>query len=129
MTDFERLPGDDVLLLALAKGATVRSAAEQAGISEATAFRRLRDAAFVAELNRVRGELWNAALGKLTQASSKAVDRLTMLIDDGESDSVRLAASVKLLELGTRLRDSVEFATRLERLEGTNESTRQTGAA
>ena len=129
MTDFDRLPGDDALLLALAKGSTVRSAAEQAGISEATAFRRLRDAAFVAELNRVRGELWNAALGKLTQASSKAVDRLTMLIDDGESDSVRLAASVKLLELGTRLRDSVEFATRLERLEGTNESTRQTGAA
>ncbi len=117
MTGIERLPGDDVLLLALAKGSTVRSAAEQAGISEATAFRRLRDASFVAELNRVRGELWNAALGKLTEASSRAVDRLAMLVDEGESDAVRLSASVKLLELGTKLRDSVEFAQRLERLE------------
>ena len=54
MTDFERLPGDDVLLLALAKGSTVRSAAEQAGVSEATAFRRLRVSGFVTELNRVR---------------------------------------------------------------------------
>ena len=117
MTGFERLPGDDVLLLALAKGSTVRSAAEQAGISEATAFRRLRDADFVGELNRVRGELWNAALGKLTEASSRAVDRLAALIDEGDTDAVRLSASVKLLELGTKLRDSVEFAQRLERLE------------
>lgn len=129
MTDFERHSTGDALLLALAKGATVRAAAEQAGISEATAFRRLRDAEFVAELNRIRGELWNAALGKLTEASGKAVDRLSALIDDGESDSVRLSASKAVLELGTKLRDSIEFATRLERLEGNNAPIRQIDAA
>ena len=38
MTDFERHSTDDTLLLALAKGATVRAAAEQAGLSEAVNF-------------------------------------------------------------------------------------------
>lgn len=121
MTGIERLPGDDVLLLALAKGSTVRSAAEQAGISEATAFRRLKDLEFVNELNRVRGELWNSALGKLTSASDKAVERLTTLIDEGESDAVRLSACKAVLELGVRFRDSIEFASRLERLEGAHQ--------
>ncbi len=125
MTDFERLPGDDLLLLALAKGLTVRSAAEQAGISEATAFRRLRDASFVAELNRVRGELWNSALGELTEASTRAVERLAMLIDEAESDAVRLSACKAVLELGGKLRDAIEFASRLERLENTNNDTEE----
>lgn len=118
MSDFDRPTGDEPLLLALARGLSVRDAANEAGISEATAFRRLRDAAFVVELNRVRGELWNAALGRLTEASGKAVDRLVKLVDEADSDSVKLSAAVRLLELGTKLRDSVEFATRLERLEG-----------
>ena len=104
MTDFERHSTDDTLLLALAKGATVRAAAEQAGLSEATAFRRLRDAEFVAQMNRIRGELWNSALGRLTEASGKAVDRLVMLVDDGDSDAVKLSACKTLLELGTKLR-------------------------
>ena len=61
--------------------------------------------------------MWNAALGKLTAASAKAVDRLVMLVDDGDSDSVRLSACKSILELGTKLRDSIEFAQRLEFLE------------
>lgn len=117
MTDFERHSTDDALLLALVKGATVRSAAEQAGLSEATAFRRLRNPEFVAELNRVRGELWNAALGKLTEASGKAVDRLVMLVDEGDTHAVRLSAAVRVLEIGIKLRGSVEITTRLDRLE------------
>lgn len=117
MTGFERLPGDDVLLMALAKGSTVRSAAEQASISEATAFRRLRNSEFVGELNRVRGELWNAALGKLTEASSRAVERLAKLIDEAESEAVRLSACKAVLELGGKLRDAVEFDQRLNLLE------------
>ncbi len=100
MTDFDRLPGDDVLLLALAKGSTVRSPAEQTSISVATAFRRFRDASFVAELNRVRGGLWIAALGKPTEASSRAIERLAVLIDEVESEAVRLSACKAVLDMG-----------------------------
>ena len=117
MSDIDRPTRDEPLLLALARGLSVRDSGSEAGLSEATAWRRLRDATFVAERNRVRGELWNAALGKLTAASAKAVDRLVMLVDDGDSDSVRLSACKSILELGTKLRDSIEFAQRLEFLE------------
>ena len=117
MSDIDRPTRDEPLLLALARGLSVRDSASEAGLSEATAFRRLRDATFVAELNRLRGELWSATLGKLTAASGKAVDRLVTLVDDADSDSVRLSACKSILELGTKLRDSIEFAQRLEFLE------------
>ncbi len=45
------------------------------------------------------------------------MDRRVTLVDEADSDAAKLSAAVKLLELGTKLRDSVEFATRLERLE------------
>ena len=117
MSDIDRPTRDEPLLLALARGLSVRDSASEAGVSEATAFRRLRDATFVAELNRVRGELWNVALGRLTEASGKAVNRIVSLVDDGESDAVKLSACKSILELGTKLRDSIEFAQRLELLE------------
>ena len=129
MSDIDRPTRDEPLLLALARGLSVRDSASEAGLSEATAFRRLRDATFVAELNRLRGELWSATLGKLTAASGKAVDRIVLLVDEGESDSVRLSACKSILELGTKLRDSIEFAQRLELLENPRHELSTTDAA
>jgi len=57
--------GDDELILALAAGATVREAAEQAGISERTAHRRLADADFRRAVDEARGRMFDAALGRL----------------------------------------------------------------
>lgn len=61
MSDFDRPTGDEPLLLALARGRTVRDAANEAGISEATAWRRLRDQSFVRRLISIRLELSAAA--------------------------------------------------------------------
>ena len=124
-----RHSADDRLLILLASGSTVRDAAQQCDIGETTVWRRMRDATFIGELNRLRGELWNSALGKLTAASGKAVDRLVMLVDDADSDAVRLSACKSILELGTKLRDSIEFAQRLELLENPSHELSTTDAA
>ena len=97
-----RHSADDRLLILLASGSTVRDAAQQCDIGETTVWRRLKDATFVAELNRIRAELWNSVLGKLTEASGKAVDRLVMLVDECDSDAVRLSACKSIFKLGTR---------------------------
>ena len=124
-----RHSADDRLLILLASGSTVRDAAQQCDIGETTVWRRMRDATFIGELNRLRGELWNSAMGKLTAASGKAVDRLVTLVDDADSDAVRLSACKSILELGTKLRDSIEFAQRLELLENPRHELSTTDAA
>ena len=96
MTDIERLSSDDTLLLALAKGSTVRSAAEQAGLSEATAFRRLRDAKFVGELNRLRQEAYRAATEELRSLSGECVQAIRQELIDGDN---RAAVAIKVLQM------------------------------
>jgi hypothetical protein len=59
--------GEEQLILALAAGATVREAAEQAGIGERTAHRRLADADFRRAVSEARGRLAGLA-SKATHA-------------------------------------------------------------
>lgn len=108
---------NDRLILKLAQGLSVRDAAKEAGVSEPTAFRRLKEPDFIAELNRVRGELWDNALGKLTAGASKAVETLTELMTEADSDNVKLKAAQLILEQGSKLRESIEFEQRLAALE------------
>lgn len=108
---------NDRLLIELATGSTVRDAAQAAGVSEATAFRRLKEPDFIVELNRVRGELWDNAFRKLTAGASTAVETLTELMTEAESDSVKLKAAQLILEQGGKLRESIEFEQRLAVLE------------
>src|SRR5262245_17805288 len=106
-------PGREAaLLLTLAGGATVRQAAEQAGLSERTAHRRLADADFCRRVTRLRGEMVERALGKMADGMAEAADTLRQLLH-AESESVRLGACRGLLELGVKLRESVELEQRL----------------
>ena len=116
MTGIARSASDDRLAVLLASGRNVRDAADDLGLSESTAFRRLRDPRFVRQLAEARAELWDSSLGLLADASSEAVNTLRELLDS-ELDSVRLAAAKTILDLGTKLRESCDFHSRLLILE------------
>jgi hypothetical protein len=109
--------GEVALLAALAAGVTIKYAAEQAGISERTAHRRLAEPAFVRELTQARAALLEQALGQLAAGSVEAVAKLRKLLDhyDGR---VMLGAARSILELGSKLHESVELEQRVRRLEG-----------
>jgi hypothetical protein len=66
--------GEEELILALAAGATVREAAEQAGVGERTAHQRLADADFRRAVNEARGGMFDAARGRLASLASKAAE-------------------------------------------------------
>lgn len=116
MSGIARQGADDRLVTLLASGRSVADAAQEVGLSEATAFRRLRDADFVRQLSIARAALWDAALGALSNASVRAVTTLVALLNS-ESDTVKLAAAKCVLDLGTKLRESCDFDTRLAILE------------
>ena len=116
MTGIARSTSDDQLALLLASGRRVHDAANDVGLSESTVFRRLREPRFVRQLAEARAEMWDAALGSLAEASSQAVQTLRELLDS-DVDSVRLAAAKTVLDLGTKLRESCDFHSRLLLLE------------
>jgi hypothetical protein len=110
--------GDAELVLALACGATAENAAQKAGLSRRTVYRRLADPAFRARVTAMRAEMARRAAGMVTAAGLGAVKTLATLQESAASEAVRLGAARATIELGCKLRETVEWADRLAALEG-----------
>ena len=116
MADSGRRSADELLAVAMASGQTLRGAAVVAGIAERTAARRWADPVFRRRVSDLRGQLVQAAVGKLANAMSEAADALQALLTaDGEN--VRLGAARSILELGVKMRESTELEDRVVELE------------
>ena len=107
----------EVLALALAEGASYRTAAEQAGLSHRTACRRMQDPEFRGRVRKIRDRMTQEAIGKLTSGASKAAGRLLDLSESAQSEMVSLLASRTVLDEMTKLSEYSELAARVERLE------------
>ncbi len=113
---------DATLIVALACGATPESAAQKAGLSVRTVYRRQADPAFRAQVNEVRAGLVRRAASLFTAAGMPAIKTITTLQESAASEAVRLGAARATIELGCRLRETVEFMERLAALEAQLES-------
>jgi transposase-like protein len=108
--------GEDELVLALAAGASMREAAEQAGVDERTVYRRLADPDFRRAVSRARGRVLETALGRLASLAGKATGIFARLMESDQPSVARRAAK-GVLQLGSRLREETELAERRGRLE------------
>jgi HEAT repeat protein len=111
-----RQNADEALALAVASGQSLRDAAAAVCIGERTATRRAADPDFRQRVAELRTEMTSRALGRLADGMSAAADTLRQLLD-AESESVRLGAARALLELGTKLREAIELASKVDELE------------
>lgn len=108
---------DERLLMALACGASIESAARAVGISEATVHRRLREPAFRQRLQDLRADMVQRTSGALTAASTEAVKTLLAMMKDATPAPVRLGAAKAVLEIGIKLRSLAELEDRIKALE------------
>jgi len=104
------------LVVALARGDTVSVAATAAGVSEATAYRRLREPEFRTQLNEARSAMVERAVARLADAATAAADTLRVLLSS-DSDFAKLAAARSILELGVKLREHQDLGERVAALE------------
>ena len=118
MSKGRKRKGDTELLLALACGASVENAAQKAGLSRRTVFRRLAAPAFRAQVTEMRAAMVQRAAGMFSAAGLPAIKTLTTLQESASSEAVRLGAARATIELGCKLRETVEWAERLATLEG-----------
>jgi hypothetical protein len=108
---------DPKILLALACGATAEAAARQAGVSESTVRRRLKDPRFVQKLHKMRADMHLRVADQLTAASTEGVRTMVLLMKETNSGSVRLGAARSVVELSTKVRETADLAVRLAELE------------
>jgi hypothetical protein len=112
-----RRGADERLLQTLAGGATVAAAATQAGVSEATAYRRLAEPEFRRRLQALRADIVQRTAGTLTAAANEAVQALLELLKAAAPPAARLGAAKAVLELGMKVREAAELEQRLAALE------------
>jgi hypothetical protein len=112
-----RKNADDVLVVALACGATIDTAAQRAGVAVRTVNRRLKDPDFQKRLAEVRTDMVKRATGVLTAAALEAVKTLMDLQKAATPAAVRLGAARTILEFGIKLREATEMEERIAALE------------
>jgi hypothetical protein len=113
-----RRQADQVLLVALACGATIEAASQKAGLSQATVYRRLQDPEFRKRIQQAQSDMVKRASGALTAAGMEAIKTLLSLLQSSSTPAAaRLGAARAVLELGNKLRDNVDFEERLRALE------------
>jgi hypothetical protein len=112
-----RRAADEKLVIALACGSTVENAARQAGVSETTVYRRMKDPEFQRLLYAARQEMIQRTANMLTAASLESVKTLLRLQGDGVPHAVQLGAAKAIVELGAKLRESAELFARVAALE------------
>ena len=105
------------MLLSLACGATVESAAAKAGVTPRTVHRRLNDPAFQKRLREVKDEMLKRTASMLTALNGEAIKTLASLQERGTPPNVRLGAARAVIELSARLRESAELHERMTALE------------
>src|SRR5262245_40168611 len=111
-------PKQEAAALALACGCTIDGAAKDSGAGARTIRTwNLTVPEFKRRVDELRCEMTSQALGKLVENMKSAADTLGYLCRKGKSETVRLGAARALLELGVKIRESVELEQRLAALE------------
>jgi hypothetical protein len=111
-------PKQEAAALSLAAGRTIDQAARDGGAGGRTVRTWLHDRpAFARRVQELRAEMTSRALGRLLDNMASAAETLGHLSRKGKSEMVRLGAARALIELGHKLRESVELEERIAALE------------
>jgi hypothetical protein len=95
----------------------IETAARQAGVSDTTVYRRLKEPEFLAKLQAARQEMVDRMASMLTAASLESGKTLLKLLGDGHPFAVQLGAAKAILEYGLKLRENADLGQRLAALE------------
>lgn len=108
---------EEIFLVALLEGRTIAEAAKQAGISETTAYRWLRDPDFQQRYKAAKEELVQRVLDRLIALGEAAANTLRDILTSGEGEGNRLQAARLVLNTlleGVAYQQLEERLTRLE---------------
>lgn len=105
-------------IAALLEWPTITEAAKRSGLSEPTLRRWMNDPAFAEAYKAARVRVWDGALDALQSAAGAAVASLRDIAQDANAQaSARVSAAKAILEIGLRLRESLDLEARMVEIE------------
>ena len=108
----------ELIISALLSAASLRDAAKEAGIAEATLHRYLKDDAFKAEYQAAKREVVQQAICQLQRSAGKAVKVLIEIAEDKDSpSSARVSAAKTILETSLKAVELEDLEKRVGELE------------
>ena len=111
-------PKQEAVALFVASGFSLAAAARKAKVGVPTVKRWSASFPdFRRRVQELRGELTSQALGRLVDGMASAAETLGYLSRKGKSEMVRLSAARAVLELASKMRESVELEARIAALE------------
>ncbi len=105
------------VVLALANGKTIVSAAKEVGVNEKTIDRWKHEEMFKQALGQTENDLYQDALNLLKTTARAAIDCLIRNMDPTVSPYVQVQAASKLLDSGIELHKMSELESKLADLE------------
>lgn len=108
---------DEVLVDNLALGQSPTDAAEGAGVSRRTVYRRMEDPEFRQQVTQRRTMLLDEFTNRVTEVASAAMLRVQLLMFDSESELVQLRAARTILDQVARVQDLMELESRSPKVE------------
>ena len=108
----------DRAIAALLHSESIREAAKEAGLAEATLHRYLKDESFRDAYRAVKREIIDHAICHLQRSSGKAVKALVGVIEDKETPaSARVSAAKTILEMSLKAVECEDLEKRIAHLE------------
>ena len=108
---------DEILIAALAAGATVEVAAEKAGVSPRTVYRRLENDDFCDRLEEFLHDILRRASGSLIASISEPTRTILNLQKESFPPGIRLGAARINFDVAIRFKEITDINERLLRLE------------
>jgi hypothetical protein len=118
----------DAFVAAMLAHPTVEAAAAAVGIAVSTAYRWLANPLVIQRLAEARRDAMKAAMSKLQQAASEAVDCLCEIQREGQSEPARVSAARTILEQALRSVELQDVQERIGALEAIVKSRKWKGA-
>jgi hypothetical protein len=108
----------DRAIAALLQAETIRGAAKEAGIAEATLHRYLKDEAFKEAYREAKRAVVDQAVSQLQRSAGKAVKALSGIIDEQDAPaSARVSAAKTILEMAMKAVELENLEKRIATLE------------
>lgn len=112
------MKNDEIIIAGLLSCATIRDAAEYAGVSERTVYSRLSNPDFVQKLAEKRRQLWKTHATTLQGQLGKSIQTIVEIRDDHKTPpQTRLNASAELIRNGLKMTELVDIIERMDALE------------
>jgi cell division protein ZapA (FtsZ GTPase activity inhibitor) len=103
--------------LALAAGSTAIAWAKENNVPESTIYRWANSDEVEEAVDRIRREVWQQTIARLSQKATGAADQIAKLAEEAASESVRLSASRAVLADLMAVTDYAALERRLAKIE------------